>query len=141
MTLYDKIFPPKRIVLPNGKFVEEKRTRTPLILLLILVMTFLSLQVTNFRMETLLKRGHEFFTIITQMVPPNTEFLPRVWGPLLDTIKMSLVGSLLGALLAVPFAILSSQNIIKNRFVTGVFKFILSILRTLPTLVTALIAT
>lgn len=141
MNLYDKLFPPKKMVLENGKSVEEKRTRTPLILLLIVAMTLISLQVTNFRMTILLKRGHEFFTILKDMFPPNTAFLSRVWKPLLDTIKMSLLGSLLGAVLAVPLAILSSRNIVKNRFVTMLFQFILSILRTLPTLVTALIAT
>lgn len=141
MNIYDKIFPPKKIALPNGKVVDEKRTRAPLILLLLLIMTVLSLQITNFKMATLFKRGHEFFTIVNQMIPPNPAFLPRVWGPLLDTIKMSLLGSLLGAILAVPFAVLSSRNIIKNPLITGFFQFVLSLLRTLPTLVSALIAT
>src|SRR5699024_847713 len=141
MTWYDKLFSPKKIILPNGKEIVEKRTRTPLILLLLVLMTYLSLQVTGFKFEILLKRGHQFFNIVEAMVSPNTAFLPKVLEPLLDTIKMSLIGSLLGALLAVPLAIVASRNIIKNRFVTGFFQLVLSILRTLPTLVTALIAT
>lgn len=141
MNVFDKLFSPKQITLSSGKIVEEKRTRTPLILLLIIVMTVLSLQVTNFRWTVLVKRGSEFFTIIQQMIPPKTSFLSRVWGPLMDTIKMSLLGSLLGAICAIPFAIMASRNIIKNKFITGLFQFMLSILRTLPTLVSALIAT
>ena len=37
MKLYDRIFPPKKYQLPNGKVVEEKFTRLPLILLVILL--------------------------------------------------------------------------------------------------------
>lgn len=141
MNMYDKWFPPKHITLPNGKVVNERRTRTPLVLIGVLLMTLLSLQVTNFDLTILIKRGHQFFTILTQMIPPNPAFLPRVWGPLMDTIKMSLLGSILGAVLAIPFAILASRNIVKNRYVTGFFQVLLSLLRTLPTLVSALIAT
>ena len=36
MGLYDKIFKPKKLVLANGKVVEEKCSRAPLIIILIL---------------------------------------------------------------------------------------------------------
>ena len=35
MGIYDKIFKPKKLVLSDGKVVEEKRTRTPLVLFLL----------------------------------------------------------------------------------------------------------
>lgn len=47
----------------------------------------------------------------------------------------------MGALLAVPFAILAANNIVKNRLVNGIIRFIFMLARTLPTLVLALIAT
>ena len=67
--------------------------------------------------------------------------MPKIWQPLFDTIKMSLLGSVIGSVLVVPFAMLASTNIIKNRFVVSFMRLFLSIVRTLPTLVTALIAT
>ena len=67
--------------------------------------------------------------------------MPQIWQPLFDTIKMSLLGSVIGSLLVVPFAMLASSNIIHSRAVVSVMRLILSIIRTLPTLVTALIAT
>ena len=48
MGLYDKIFKPKKLELSNGKVVEEKFTRTPLILLLVVLATWLSVQITGF---------------------------------------------------------------------------------------------
>lgn len=54
---------------------------------------------------------------------------------------MSLLGSFVGGVLAIPFAILASSNLIKNKVVIGVVRVFLSIVRTIPTLVAALIAT
>lgn len=139
--MYDKIFPPKKISLPNGKVVLEKRSRTPLILLLLLIATYFSVQFTGFSLSVLAKRWHEFFVIILDMIPPQWDYVDHIWQPLLDTIKMSLLGSVLGSLAAIPIAYLASSNIIKSKIVVAVAKVILSILRTMPTLVSALIAT
>lgn len=131
----------KEIQLPNGKTVLEKPSFVPLIVLIVFLFTLLAMRVTKFNFTTLITRGNEFFVILKAMFPPNLEFIGRVWQPLFDTIKMSLLGSLVGALVSVPLALLASANIIKNRFISGFFKLFLSILRTLPTIVTALIAT
>ena len=48
MGIYDKIFKPKKLVLSDGKVVEEKRTRTPLVLLLLLIATVISVRITGF---------------------------------------------------------------------------------------------
>ena len=67
--------------------------------------------------------------------------MSQIWKPLFDTIKMSLLGTVVGAVLVVPFAMAASTNVIKSRLVISVMRLFLSIVRTLPTLVTALIAT
>lgn len=141
MEIYDKIFKPKKLVLSDGKVVEEKRTRTPLVLLLLLIATVISVRITGFSLNTILTRGNQFFVILGQMFPPKTGYLSSIWGPLLDTIKMSLLGSFAGGVLAIPFAILASSNLVKNKVVLGVVRIFLSIVRTIPTLVAALIAT
>ena len=100
MGIYDKIFKPKKLVLSDGKVVEEKRTRTPLVLLLLLIATVISVRITGFSLNTILTRGNQFFVILGQMFPPKTGYLSSIWGPLLDTIKMSLLGSFIGGVLA-----------------------------------------
>ncbi|ANS76883.1 phosphonate ABC transporter permease [Paenibacillus yonginensis] len=139
--MYDKIFPPKKIVLPDGKVVLEKRTRIPLILLILIVATYFSVQLTDFSLKILFTRIGNFFTIIGSMIPPKWNYFDDLLGALFATLQMSLLGSVIGAVLALPFAVAASANIIRNRVVVAVFKVILSLLRTLPTLVTALIAT
>lgn len=141
MTLYDRIFKPRRIELSNGKVVEERRSRTPLVLLILLVASAVSVKVTGFSLVTLMTRGGYFFDILKRMFPPKVSYVSSIWTPLFDTIKMSLLGSFVGAVLAIPMALIASSNIVKSRVVIVVSRLFLSIVRTLPTLVTALIAT
>lgn len=131
----------KSITLPNGKIVPFKRSKAPWIILALLICFYYSVQITGFDLQILTKRIGQFWVIIGDMIPPNWNYLNKLWQPLFDTIKMSLLGSLLGSVFALPLAYFASSNIGKNQFVVAATKFILSLLRTLPTLVAALIAT
>ena len=141
MSIYDKIFPPRLITLPNGKQVSKPRSRAPLAAVILVAMTLLSVEVTGFDMGVLVSRIKEFFVILGDMIPPQWDYMPQIWQPLFDTIKMSLLGSFIGSILVVPFAMLASTNIIHSRVVVAAMRLLLSIIRTLPTLVSALIAT
>ncbi|GAB6928193.1 phosphonate ABC transporter, permease protein PhnE [Paenibacillus sp. JCM 10914] len=139
--MYDRIFPPKKMILPSGKVVFQKRTRLPFILLILAGLTALSINLTGFNFPVLMKRIGHFFVILGQMVPPNWSYFPRLWDALLSTLQMSLLGSMIGAVLALPLAMLAARNVIRSPWVSGVVKVVLSLIRTLPTLVSALIAT
>ncbi|SEO05719.1 phosphonate transport system permease protein [Amphibacillus marinus] len=139
--MFDRIFPPKQIPLPSGKIVLEKHSRTPIILLLVCLGIYFALQLTQFNLSQLLERWDQFFVIVADMLPPRWSHISTIWQPLLDTIKMSLLGSFIGALVALPIAYAASTNIVKQPVITGLARVFLSLLRTLPSLVTALIAT
>ncbi|MDP4099097.1 phosphonate ABC transporter, permease protein PhnE [Paenibacillus sp. P96] len=139
--MIDKILPPQSIKLPNGKVVLQKRSWTPLVLLMLLICTMASVQFTDFNIDMLVARIGQFFVIIGDMIPPNWGSFAGIWEPLLDTLKMSLLGSMIGAVLALPTAVLASSNIVHSQVIVVICKTVLSLLRTLPTLVTALIAT
>ena len=141
MSIYDKLFPPKVYKLSGGKEVSQKRSRAPIYVILVLAMSVLSIRVTGFNPTTLVARGNQFFVILGRMFPPNTGYFGSIVDPILDTIKMSLLGSAIGSILCVPFAMLASTNVCKNRVVVTLMRLIFSIIRTLPTLVSALIAT
>ena len=108
---------PRRYTLPNGTVVEEKRSRAPLVILIVLALGALSVHITGFDFAVLVKKGGKFFDILTAMFPPNTGYLAKIWQPLWDTVKMSFLGSFVGAVLAIPFAIAAASNIVTNRVV------------------------
>lgn len=141
LSLYDKIFKPKEYVLPNGKKVYKKASRAPIYLIIILAMSALSVKITGFDMKVLTTRIGQFFVILGQMFPPEWSYMSTVWGPLFDTIKMSLLGSVTGAVLSVPFAMLASTNVCPNKLIVSLMRIMFSLIRTLPTIVIALVAT
>lgn len=123
MKLYDRVFKPKKIVLSNGKKIYQRASRTPLIILLLLIFTYISTKVTETELSVLAERGEQFFVILGQMIPPNWSYANNIWRPMIDTIQMSLLGSVLGALVAIPIAMLSSSNLIQSRWVTGFLNY------------------
>lgn len=134
-------WPKKEYRLSNGKVIYKKISMTPLIILFLLICLYFSMEMTGFKLETLFKRGDQFFVILKRMFPPNLTFLSDVVKPLVDTIKMSILGTLIGSILAVPIAVLAASNLSKTILLSSLMKFSLSFIRTMPTLVTALILT
>ena len=81
-----------------------------------------------------------FFTIINSMLlEVDWGYVNNVYQPMIDTLQIAIIGTIIGALLSVPFAFIASQNIVKNKIFTMIIKGVLSLIRTLPTLVYALI--
>ena len=81
----------------------------------------------------------EVLKFFNRILNPDLSYLSKVWGPLLDTIKLSYVGTLIGSVLAVPFAILSAENIVKKAWIYQPFRLLMALIRTIPILVYALI--
>ena len=135
--LFDRVFRPETIILANGHTVKRPRSRTPLIAALVALALFLSVQVTGFDLGIVVRRANQLTKILSQIFQPDPAFFKNVIPPLLDTIKMSIMGSAIGCLLALPFAVAASANINRNRALLAALRFVLNIVRTLPTLVIA----
>jgi len=138
-TLYDKVFKPQKITLANGHSVLRRRSRTPLIVLLLALAIYLSLEMTGFDMGIIVSKFSKMLDLMKKILRPDWTFFPKVVSPLIDTIKMSILGTVIGCLLALPVAILSSSNINRNLTIVSVCRFILALIRTLPTLIIALV--
>ena len=138
---WHRMWGPRTRTLPNGKTVSKKRSLTWLYLILVVLAFYYSIELTGFKMSTLLKRGNQFFVILGRMYPPNWDYWASVQGPLVDTITMSILGSVIGALLAIPAAVVASYNMVVNRWITGSMKLVLSLIRTVPTLIYASVLT
>ena len=138
-TLYEKVFKPQKITLANGHSVLRRRSRTPLIVLLLALAIYLSLEMTGFDMGIIVSKFSKMLDLMKKILQPDWTFFPKVVSPLIDTIKMSILGTVIGCLLALPVAILSSSNINRNLPIVSVCRFILALIRTLPTLIIALV--
>ena len=135
--LFDKVFKPQIITLANGNTVERPRSRMPLIVICLAIAIFWAIRMTGFDITVIFKRFSKLMDLMKKIFQPDWSFFPKVIHPLLDTIKMSILGTVIGCVIALPVSILSSENINKNVPVVAFFRFILGLIRTLPTLILA----
>ena len=139
LTWFDKIFKPQVITLANGHSTIRRRSRAPFIAALVLLAIILSLNMTGFDLGLIIRKFDKLMDLMVKLFHPKWSFFDKVTRPLVDTIKMSILGTVIGCALALPVAVLSSTNIDKNRAIVSVLRFILALIRTLPTLVIALV--
>ena len=135
--LFDRVFKPEHIVLENGHSVERPRSRMPLILLCLLAVIIISLKMTGFDFNVIVRRAKELTVILGQIFRPNFSYFPKIVNPLIETIKMSIIGTIAGCAIGLPLSILASSNINHNKPSLLVIRFILSVMRSVPTLIYA----
>ena len=138
-TFFDKIFKPEIITLANGHTVRRRRSRTPFIIAVLVLVIFWALKMTEFDFMVIIERFTKMLDLLKKIFQPDWEFFPKVIGPLLDTIKMSILGTVIGCAIALPVSILASSNINPNVPTVSICRFVLALIRTLPTLVIALV--
>jgi phosphonate transport system permease protein len=76
---------------------------------------------------------------VSKMVPPDFSVLPSLWGPLLETLRMAIVGTITATVLALPISFLAAQNTTPCIAVLVVVRGLLSFLRSMPEMVWALL--
>ncbi|NLM86286.1 MAG: phosphonate ABC transporter, permease protein PhnE [Clostridiales bacterium] len=131
------IFYPRSYTLGNGKQVKEKFNPFPYLLILFILVVIGFSVFTRVDFVTLFKRGNNFFDIIRAMIPPSWNYWPTMEKAMLDTINMSLLGSVFGCAVALPVSFYLSSNFKLNKVYLFTHRLALSLLRTLPILVLA----
>lgn len=135
------MFKQEKYVLKSTKEVTTPKNNNLKWTIILATLIVISVYITQFSIFKIIDNASEFGKMIGDMFPPNFEYLHVVKEPLLDTIKMSIIGSLIGVIIAFPLAFLAANNINHVKSSLLVTRLILSIIRTLPMLVYALIFT
>lgn len=95
---------------------------------------FISINVTNTHISVLFKNWDQFADIFVQISHPDLSYLSVIWPKLIETIKMAVLGTVIGSVVAFIYSLSIARNIVKNKAVTGVLRFIMNIIRTIPDL-------
>ena len=72
------------------------------------------------------------------LVPPDWSVLPTVSRAILETVQIAFAGTALGFMLALPLALLASRTLF-GPAVTGPARLVLAIVRTVPSLLSAIV--
>ena len=83
LTLYDRIFKPQTVTLPNGHSVQRRRSRTPVIVLFLAVAIWLSLRMTGFDLHVVITKFRKMVDLLEKILQPDWSFFPKVVSPLI----------------------------------------------------------
>lgn len=120
-------------LLPKQKLNWHKWALTVVLLVALVWSAF----ITDAHLGLFFTNFSQFTELFVEMAHVDWAYTGYTLEPMLQTIKMSIIGTLLGSALAFPYALLVSRNIVTNKVVVGVFRFILNIVRTIPDLMLA----
>ncbi len=139
LNLFKSIFLPDTFQLANGKIVKEKFNWTPYITIIVMILVVICAQITKLDIKVWLRNGKNFVQMINDMFPPNFGFFSTMLKPMIATIMMSLLGTLIAAVIALPLSFYCSANpeFKLNKYLLTANRTALGLLRTLPVLVYA----
>lgn len=75
--------------------------------------------------------------LLRRMYPPRWDYLPTIVAPLLQTFQIALLGTIAGAVLAVPMMFVTARNTAGHPLVYRSAKFVLTLIRTVPDMLLA----
>lgn len=93
----------------------------------------------NVRYEYVATAPREINLLLNRMVPPNVGYTSEIIAPLVQTINIAVVGTLLAILMALPVAYLGANNLTPNRFTYALGKLIIVTSRSVHVIIWALI--
>jgi len=131
------VFYPRSYTLANGKQIREKFSPIPYITILLIGLILYCMKIAGVDFGLLLAKGRNFWDMLERMIPPNWKYYDTMKKPMLDTINMSLLGSVFGCAVALPVSFYLSGNFKLNKTYLAAHRVLLSLLRTLPTIVVA----
>jgi phosphonate transport system permease protein len=79
------------------------------------------------------------FDLVGRMLPPDVTILPDLVEPILETVRMAIVGTALASVIALPLGFLAARNVTPHPVVRAVIRPVLNALRTIPELIFALL--
>ncbi|NOU91853.1 phosphonate ABC transporter, permease protein PhnE [Paenibacillus sp. LMG 31456] len=79
----------------------------------------------------------EMGKLFQDMYPPNWSYLSTIYEPMLETIRMAIIGTVIGSLGAIPISFLAARNVTRVPVLGVISRFILNLVRTIPDLMFA----
>lgn len=107
--------------------------------LIITILFFGSASLTDASFSEVFQNVDQIGAFLQKLSQPDFSYIPELLSPMLKTLKMSVIGTLFGMLLALPFSFLATTVATKNLILTNIVRLFLNIIRTIPNLLLAAI--
>lgn len=116
---------------------QLSRIKTLLSVIFLLLLLWGSGYRTQVSFQDLFSGIPNIFSALADMLPPDWGYFDYVTGPMLETIRIAILGTTFGGILSIPIILLSSRNVTRSPFLFYPARFILNLIRTIPELLLA----
>lgn len=113
------------------------RTRTTVGCIVVALLYIWSSIGTETRPVSLFLGIPDMANLFARMWPPNIAYLRTMIGPLVETMQMAMLGTVVGAVLAIPVVLVAARNISRHSAVYHIVRGLLNLVRTLPDILLA----
>jgi len=94
---------------------------------------------TNLSLGELIRGVPGLADIVSRLLPPNFANLPKLVGPTVETVQISIWGTTLAILFTIPIGLLAARNISPHPAVYGLARFVLNATRSISEIIFALV--
>lgn len=112
------------------------RLKTIVTLVVVAALFILAFRQTGFNFEALFTGTADFFRFFGRLVPDWSAW-SQIWPPLVQTIQIAYVATIVGSLIAMPLIFLASANTSTDPVTMWIARTLLTILRSIPDLLWA----
>jgi phosphonate transport system permease protein len=119
------------------KLQKPSSLKQNLTIVLILVLLASSAYKTEASLPELIEGIPEMGKLFVEMYPPDWSYMTTIWEPMMETIRMAIVGTFIGALIAIPISFLAARNVTRIPVLSVIARFLLNLARTIPELMFA----
>lgn len=121
------------------RFDRRERLLRYVALLGALIVTVASWRVLNVRYTYLATAPEMTFNLFQRMYPPDAGYAPEIVAPMISTINIAVVGTILAILMSLPVAYLGARNTTPNRYTYALGKFLIVGSRSVHVIIWALV--
>lgn len=120
--------------------LHKRRTRLLrfVALLVTAVVLLASWQALGVRYDYAISAPAQLYDLFGRMFPPNAGYTGEIISPLLETVHIAILGTMLAIIMALPVAFISARNTTPNRLTHALGKFIISFSRSVNVIIWAL---
>ncbi|MBX3140954.1 MAG: phosphonate ABC transporter, permease protein PhnE [Trueperaceae bacterium] len=125
--------------MPDGASAPPRatgRVKSFVTLALVAALFVVAFGQTKFNLGALFTGASDFFRFFGRLAPDLTA-LPQIWPPLLQTIQIAYVATIIGAVIAIPLVFLASANTAVDPVSMWLARTLLTVLRSIPDLLWA----
>ena len=106
-------------------------------LAVLLIFLQFSLTITDADFKQVFTNSNQMVLFLSRLLHPDFSYFPKLIAPLIKTLQMSLLGTFIGVVIAIPVSFLATPIVTGNKWVSLICRFILGLVRTIPTLLLA----